>query len=151
VGNRRVSILPMANAYFYLVKCILSYPSSSDEFTLETFIVFISVPPKFLLDKNFKDTITLHAGKSQIVEIPFEGSPMPEVFWTFNDGAFTDETRIKADTVPSMTALSLGKVQRPDAGEYHLTIKNNFGTTDVIVTLIVLGKLATHLASAAYG
>ncbi|XP_074642623.1 twitchin-like [Tubulanus polymorphus] len=103
--------------------------------------LLVEVPPKILLDmEKFKDTLVMKTGTSTVVEIPFSAAPMPKIIWSFNDGQFPDAKRIREETIPGMTALTLGKVVRTDAGEYTLVIENEFGSSTLTITLIVLDK-----------
>jgi titin len=100
----------------------------------------ISVPPVLKLDKDFEDTIIMKANTSKIVQIPFAASPMPEVTWTFNEGKFSDAKRITIETIRGVTALTISRAERKDAGEYQVTIKNKFGTLTHTIKVIVLDK-----------
>ena len=100
----------------------------------------LSVPPVLKLSKKFDDEITLPAGKSTIVEVPFTGSPQPKVVWLHNGRKLPDPTRITVETIHNMTALTLSRVKRTDAGKYSLGLQNASGTVDVSVKLNVVGE-----------
>lgn len=51
-------------------------------FRLILYLSFL-VPPKFDME-SIEQNLTLHAGKSHVVEFPFESYPPPEVVWKFN-------------------------------------------------------------------
>ena len=99
-----------------------------------------SVAPKLKLDKKFQDRIVLKSNESKIIEVPFVASPMPKVSWDYNGGKFTDEKRITVQTIRGMTALTISRAQRPDAGEYNLIIKNDIGDVSLTITVLVLGE-----------
>lgn len=100
----------------------------------------VSVPPRFAKDLAEK-TITLKVGASTVVEIPFHASPKPKVTWTFNGGKLPDPKRIKTETITCMTSMTMAKVIRKDSGKYAVAIENELGKCDLIITVIVLGKL----------
>ena len=81
----------------------------------------------------------MKANSSKIIEVPFVASPMPQIKWDFNGGKFTDEKRITVQTIRGMTALTISRAQRPDAGEYSLNIKNKIGDISLTVKVIVQG------------
>ena len=103
-------------------------------------ITLLSVPPKFNLDRSFKNTIIMKVKTSKVIEIPFAASPMPKITWAFNDGKFSDEKRITVETIHGMTALTISRAERRDAGDYTLKIENKFGTISMMIHVRVLGK-----------
>jgi titin len=107
------------------------------------------VPPKLLIDKNFKDTIVLRTNSSTIIEVPFQACPMPIITWTFNDGKFSDSRRITEETIRGMSALTISRAERKDAGIYKLVIRNDLGTVKLVVSVIVKDKPSapTHLTT----
>jgi len=101
------------------------------------------VAPVLKLSDKFEDTITLKAGASTVVEVPFMASPKPTVEWTWQspvESAQPTSPRFKADTILGMTSLPLAKVKREDAGQYKVHIANELGDVTVSVNLIVLDK-----------
>lgn len=70
---------------------------------------------------------------------------MPEVKWDYNGGQFTDDKRITVQTIRGMTALTISRSQRQDAGEYNLSIKNSVGDISLTVTVLVLGMYHIHI------
>jgi hypothetical protein len=99
-----------------------------------------SVPPKFNLDRSFKNTIIMKVKTSKVIEVPFVASPMPKITWAFNDGKFSDERRVTVETIRGMTALTISRAERQDAGDYTLKIENKFGTISMMIHVRVLGK-----------
>ena len=102
------------------------------------FILF-AAPPKF--GGDIKDTLTLNAGASHVLELPFSANPMPKVTWTFNDASLPDAKRFKSQTIIGMTSLTMAKVVLKDAGNYKVTLENENGQATFTVKLIVLGML----------
>lgn len=52
-----------------------------------------------------------------------------------------DSRRFKEDIIINMTSLTMSKVVRSDAGEYTVTLKNEFGSCTWSIKLIVMGML----------
>ena len=101
-------------------------------------LFYLAAPPKFTF-ASLEDSMTLKAGQSTAIEIPFCGHPQPKVKWTFNGGKFTDAKRIKDETIYNMTSLTLAKVIRKDTGKYTVTMENEFGKASVSININVLG------------
>ena len=99
----------------------------------------VTVPPEFG-KHDFKDKLTLRAGSSAALELPFTASPQPEVTWKWKGGRMPDLRRFKEDTIESMTSLTMAKVTKADAGEYSVTIENKHGKATFTIKLSVLGK-----------
>lgn len=102
----------------------------------------LSAPPAIgKLDDKFAGGITLHAGKSTIIEVPFTGAPQPKVTWQFNgQSQLPDRGRMKVETMHNTTALSLNRVLRSDAGTYSLVLENNNGKATAAVKVKVIGR-----------
>ena len=64
---------------------------------------------------------------------------MYQIKWTWKGGKLPDAKRFKVDIIIGMTSLAMAKVTRKDAGELKVTLKNEYGTADVKVNLIVFG------------
>ena len=103
------------------------------------FVISFAVPPKF--GGDISDTLTLNAGASHVLELPFSANPMPKVTWTFNDSSLPDAKRFKSTTIIGMTSLTMAKVVLKDAGHYKVTLENENGQTTFTVKLIVLGTV----------
>ena len=92
------------------------------------------------MDEKFKDKIIMKAKTSTVVEIPFTGSPAPKATWKFKGQDMPGAKKTKVDAVTSMTALTLDRVTRSDAGDYVCTIVNPNGKTTVKIQVIVIGE-----------
>ena len=97
------------------------------------------MPPSFG-EHGFKDKLILHAGSSTVIEVPFTASPKPTVKWTYNGGKMPDSRRFKEETISAMTALTITKCVKSDAGDYKLSLENPFGSCVFTLKIIVLGK-----------
>lgn len=108
------------------------------------FFPSISAPPKFV-KSEIEDTLTLKAGASTAIELPFTANPQPKVTWQYNGGKLPDPKRMKYDIIYNMTSFTLAKAQRKDAGDYSVTLENEFGKGKITVKIIVLGNTSTPI------
>lgn len=97
-------------------------------------------------DSAYKTGITLVAGKSTSVDIPFTAHPQPKVTWQFNNQLLPDPVRIKPETTYNHATLNLNKVKVTDAGQYTLTLENPFGKATFAVKVKVQGRLSAWKA-----
>jgi len=101
----------------------------------------VEAPPTILkTDEKYKAGLTLYAGKSTLIEVPFSGHPQPNITWQFNGGRLPDPSRIKEETAPNSTSLSLSKVKRSDAGTYSVALENSHGRAMWAVKIKVIDK-----------
>jgi hypothetical protein len=108
-------------------------------------LLLFPAPPAIMIDKKFQDKLTIKAGSSAIVEVPFTGSPMPQVTWTYNDKDLPDYKRTKDETIHGMTALTLSRLERKDSGTYKCLIENKHGSVTLGVHVTVLGEFCSLL------
>ena len=101
--------------------------------------IVISAPPKFESEK-YDEVITLKAGTSKVIEVPFTGHPQPKVTWTC-EGSPIKEKRIETETIVNMSCLRLKGAKREDKGCYTVTMESEFGSCTRNYTVIVLGEL----------
>ncbi|XP_066264227.1 titin-like [Branchiostoma lanceolatum] len=97
-------------------------------------------PPKILLSETFKDVITVKAGETVSVNINFTGRPRPRATWEKDDSTLTLRDRIRVETTPENSLLTLEKTERADTGKYTLSVRNEAGQRNAIVRLIVQDK-----------
>ena len=96
--------------------------------------------PPTLGKHDYKDKMTLRAGTSAVLELPFTASPQPDVAWKFKGGRMPDSRRFKDETIIGMTSLTMKQVTKTDAGDYSLSLENPFGKATFTIKLIVLGE-----------
>ena len=84
----------------------------------------------------------MKAGTSESKDIPYYGHPLPEVTIAFNDGEVRDAKRIVTKVTDKQISLCFNDAERPDTGDYLLTLSNKFGKCSGTVKLTVLGKLS---------
>ncbi|VDP88948.1 unnamed protein product [Echinostoma caproni] len=103
----------------------------------------IKAPPTIPISKEFEDRITLKAGTSKILEIPFVSTPKPKVDWTWApspDLTQEQKPRFKPDVVAGLTTLPLSRVKREDSGAYKVRITNDLGEVSIITYVTVIDK-----------
>ena len=100
----------------------------------------VQIKPTMKLDKKYEDTVILHAGKSTILEVPFQGYPRPEVVWNFDDRDLPKVRRLEVETTAALTCLRLKQAERSDSGDYSVRISNEYGTVTATIALVVLDK-----------
>ncbi len=102
-------------------------------------MLFVLAPPK-ILEEKYKDTILLKTNKSVILEVPFTGSPQPDVTWDFNGGHLPDPKRTFAETIYNHTSFTISRAKTTDAGNYNLTLSNPSGKVTMQVKVKVIDK-----------
>ncbi|VDD75474.1 unnamed protein product [Mesocestoides corti] len=90
----------------------------------------IHSPPK--INYEGKKLISLTAGKSAVIEVPFAGASTPQVNWSFNGGNLplgkaTTEPMASTETVYGLTSLRLRRVDRSAEGHYLVQVSNELG------------------------
>ncbi|XP_077990140.1 twitchin-like isoform X3 [Glandiceps talaboti] len=76
-------------------------------------------------------TITVHAGEPFNINIPFDGSPVPEAIWAREDldnQEIKPSDRMSFDNDENSVNLKCKFAERDDSGRYLLTLKNPKGT-----------------------
>lgn len=108
-------------------------------------VIFLSFedPPKVDSDAfgKFSTPVTVKAGENAEWKLPFSGGIPMNVQWYKDDDQLSPSANVKIETSGSESKLRLTKCQRKDSGEVKIKIKNEFGTTEGISKLIVLGEL----------
>ncbi|CAH8650314.1 unnamed protein product [Schistosoma haematobium] len=103
----------------------------------------IKAPPTIRISDQFEDHITLKAGTTKILEIPFISSPKPKIKWTWapsTDLTQEQTPRFKPDIVAGLTTLPLSRVKREDSGAYKVKISNDLGEISITIHVIVIDK-----------
>ncbi|XP_039468603.1 immunoglobulin-like and fibronectin type III domain-containing protein 1 [Oreochromis aureus] len=101
----------------------------------------IQDPPKMDPDAlgNFTKPVIIKAGENAEWKLPFSGQAPMTIQWYKNDDELLPALNVKIETSDSESQLRLIKCQRKDSGEVKIKIKNEFGTTEAVSKLIVLG------------
>ncbi|XP_014667689.1 PREDICTED: twitchin-like isoform X2 [Priapulus caudatus] len=95
-------------------------------------------PPAAYIDN---DTVTVEAGDDLVIEVPFDGFPIPEISWIINGHMVTaeDEGVITEITPDNVAVLSIPRVQKDDGGVFQIRLKNDLGRDQKSINVIVLG------------
>jgi titin len=100
----------------------------------------VEAKPEFTMQDKYMEPLVLRVGASAAIEVPFHGSPQPRAVWKKNNIMVIENRRLHVDTVYNLTALSINRASRDDAGSYSLTLENQFGGATLNIDVIVLGK-----------
>lgn len=84
--------------------------------------------------------IKVKAPQEFILEVTFDGSPLPTVAWTLNDQPLETNDHVRITNTETKTTVKVRESERADAGVYKLTLTNDSGTTTGECTVNVLGK-----------
>lgn len=112
-------------------------------FLTKTFFSNIEDPPKIDADAlgKFTKPVIIKAGENAEWKLPFSGGAPMNIQWYKDDDELLPALNVKIETSATESKLRLVKCQRKDGGEVKIKIKNEFGTTEAISKLIVLGEL----------
>lgn len=93
-------------------------------------------PPQIQLDSELRKGITLKAGGSVRICVPFKGRPTPEIKWTKDEADLTE--KVVLEKAQTFTQLSIDSCDRSDSGKYALTLTNSSGSVSELVAVKVL-------------
>nr|CBN80730.1 Immunoglobulin-like and fibronectin type III domain-containing protein 1 [Dicentrarchus labrax] len=101
----------------------------------------IQDPPKIDADAlgKFTKPVIIRAGENAEWKLPFSGGAPMNIQWYKDDDELLPGLNVKIETSATESRLRLTKCQRKDSGEVKIKIKNEFGTTEAVSKLIVLG------------
>ncbi len=104
----------------------------------------IEDPPKIDAEalEEFTKPVIIKAGENAEWKLPFSGGAPINIQWYKDDDELLPGLNVKTETSATESKLRLTKCQRKDSGEVKIKIKNEFGTTEAISKLIVLGELS---------
>lgn len=104
--------------------------------------MFILDPPRFTEDAlaKFSKPVIVKAGQNASFKMLFVGGEPTKVQWYKEDEELLDNTKVQLEKMSSYSRLFLSTCQRKDTGEIKIKVKNDFGTTEAVSKLIVLGE-----------
>uniref|UniRef100_A0A3B3R4Y6 Immunoglobulin superfamily member 22 n=1 Tax=Paramormyrops kingsleyae TaxID=1676925 RepID=A0A3B3R4Y6_9TELE len=106
-------------------------------------VLSIADPPAIdptMLEVLASNPVTVKAGQTAIIKIPFKGKPVPRVTW-YKDGIeVTGDARITLEREADSTTLALAKCVREDSGAIMLRLKSDCGTAIANMHLNVLDR-----------
>lgn len=87
----------------------------------------------------------MKAGKNAMVKIPFEGEKPIRATWLKDDGELLDDARVNTDHSDNFTRLSISSTNRKDCGDYKVKLKNNSGSLEASLKLVVIGEMSSSI------
>ncbi|CAL9697301.1 unnamed protein product [Knipowitschia caucasica] len=106
-------------------------------------VLSIADPPEIdlsVLDSLGAEPVTVKAGQTAIIKIPFKGKPPPKVTW-YKDGAeIVEDERTKTERSADATTLVLTRCVREDSGALMLRLKSDCGTAVANLQLNVIDR-----------
>ncbi|XP_067356837.1 immunoglobulin superfamily member 22-like [Channa argus] len=104
-------------------------------------VLTIADPPEIessVLDLLGAQPVTVKAGQSATIKIPFKGKPLPKVTW-YKDGVeVAEDERTKVERAADSTTLVLSRCVREDSGAVMLRLKSDCGTAVATLQLNVI-------------
>ncbi|XP_024912103.1 immunoglobulin superfamily member 22 isoform X2 [Cynoglossus semilaevis] len=104
-------------------------------------VLTIADPPEIdcsVLDCLVAQPVTVKAGQTATINIPFRGKPLPKITW-YKDGAeVLEDERTKVERTADVTSLILSRCVREDSGVIMLRLKSDCGTAVANLQLNVI-------------
>lgn len=93
-----------------------------------------------MLEVLSSQPVTVKAGQTATIKIPFRGKPAPRVTW-YKDGIeVTEDERTTVERGADQSTLTLSNCVREDSGAVVLKLKSDCGTAVANLHLNVVGK-----------
>ncbi|XP_069384393.1 immunoglobulin superfamily member 22 [Paralichthys olivaceus] len=106
-------------------------------------VLTIADPPEIdssVLDLLGAQPVTVKAGQTAAIKIPFRGKPLPKVTW-YRDGVeVLEDERTKVERTANSTSLLLSRCAREDSGAIMLRLKSDCGTAVANLYLNVIDR-----------
>lgn len=106
-------------------------------------VLTIADPPEIdssVLDMLGAQPVSVKAGQTATIKIPFKGKPLPKVTW-YKDGVeVTEDERTKIERSADGTCLVLSRCVREDSGAMMLRLKSDCGTAVANLHLNVIDR-----------
>ena len=112
------------------------------EFILTLHMILLITPsgePKIDMEA-YKDVVTVRAGATLRLNVPFAGCPQPTAEWHRHDVKIHDDDRTKIECHDTRSQLIVRDVRRADGGVYSLTVANDAGRQTANIHVNVIGK-----------
>lgn len=84
--------------------------------------------------------IEVKCGDVLHIEIKFIGAPTPEVTWTIDEKVLESDKRVTISNYESYTLIHAINAKPVDNGRYCLKLKNDSGTDEGMMKVIILGN-----------
>lgn len=89
--------------------------------------------------------IEVKCGDVLHIEIKFIGAPTPEITWTVDDKVLESDKRVTISNYESYTLIHAINAKRVDNGRYCLKLKNESGSDEGFMKVIILGNFKFFL------
>uniref|UniRef100_A0A1I8JGU5 TITIN protein n=1 Tax=Macrostomum lignano TaxID=282301 RepID=A0A1I8JGU5_9PLAT len=96
--------------------------------------------PALEIDAKYSRGVTVKAGSSLSLIVPFSGFPTPSIAWTYNDGSMPLDSRLSQDSKNSMATLSWRELKSNESGRLKITAKNEAGEESFTFEVRVINK-----------
>lgn len=100
-------------------------------------------PPKaYGFVSGYKE-MTVKAGETLKIVVPYQGSPRPTTSWSkVGQEMLKEDGRLKFEITPAEAVLTAPSATLKDSGVYNCTLRNDFGSERVAIKVTVLDKPA---------
>ena len=98
---------------------------------------FIVAPPAIAVAPEGK---VAKEGETIVFSCEFDGVPEPTVTWSKDDVVIRDEGRFLVVIEKGYTELEIDQINKNDAGNYMVTLKNSAGTASAWAQLVISGR-----------
>lgn len=100
-------------------------------------------PPKAFGFINGHKEMTVKAGETLRIVVPYQGSPKPTTNWSLvGQDILKEDGRIKFEITQNEAALVAPNATLKDGGVYNCTLRNDFGSERVSIKVNVIDKPA---------
>lgn len=98
-------------------------------------------PPKAYGFVNGHKEMTVKAGETLRIVVPYQGSPKPTTNWSkVGEEILKEDSRTKFEVSPTEAALVAPNATLKDSGTYNCTLRNDFGSERVTIKVTVIDK-----------
>jgi titin len=92
---------------------------------------------------NGNKEITVKAGETLRITVPYQGSPKPTTHWSkVGEDILKENDRTKFEITQTEAALVAPNATLKDSGVYNCTLRNDFGSERVTIKVTVIDKPA---------
>lgn len=95
-------------------------------------------PEKPSFDLSGVKDVTVKAGESFEIHVPYRATPKPTVEWINNEKEVASDSRVETNLFDNVVSLVNHSAKRSDTGLYKLTLKNSQGANSTTVRVNVL-------------
>lgn len=93
-----------------------------------------------IIDRTNLKNIKIRSGQPIKFDVDVKGEPEPTIEWSFGDLKLKSDDHYKIDNEPYHTLFILAKSKRADTGSYRIFARNEHGTDEATVEIVVTSK-----------